>query len=530
MTSSLPVKPTILIIRDGWGENHHSEYDACNAVKLAKTPCEQMLKQQWPHTEITACGLDVGLPAGVMGNSEVGHQNIGAGRIVDQEIVRINKAFATNQVITFPVIQEIIHRVKKQGSRLHLLGLVSDGEVHSSLSHLNAFLKMFSTAQIPQIYIHAITDGRDTPPTSGLTYIQEIEKSCQNYGIGKISTVCGRFWAMDRDQRWDRVQKAYDVLSGQAIPLQFKSAQEAIRSYYNHPLDESRVGDEFILPSAIQDEQGQVLPRIQAKDCVIFFNFRGDRPREITQAFVDHHLSHFNRNSFLNPFFVTLTEYQKNLCPHVIFQKPAKMKDTLGMYLSSLQIPQFRCAETEKYPHVTFFFNDYRDEAFPLEDRKLIPSPKDVTTYDQKPEMSAAGVAQATQEAIFSGKYGLIVVNFANADMVGHSGSLEAAIRACEAADQGVSLLLKAIDAVGGRALITADHGNADQMWDPIAKAPHTRHTLNPVEVILYGEGCKNLHLKPSGRLADIAPTLLELMGLPKPEAMTGESLIAHTP
>lgn len=518
-------RPVLLVIRDGWGENHNAFHDAYNAVKQANTPCEDLLHQNWPHTEIMACGLDVGLPQGVMGNSEVGHQNIGAGRIVDQEIVRIDKAFSEKRVRELPVMKEIMARCE-QGGRLHLMGLLSDAGVHSLNTHLYHLLEIAKTEGLKEVFVHAFMDGRDTPPTSGLGFIQALEAKLADLGIGKIATVCGRFWSMDRDNRWDRVQKAYDCLTGRGFEARAYSAEQAVKDYYESPLDKSRCGDEFVLPTAITDKNGDPVGSIQDGDSVIFFNFRGDRPRELTRAFIDDDFDGFNRGKKLDLFYATMTEYEKGLCPHVLFPKPPKMKDILGEVVSQRGLKQFRCAETEKYPHVTFFFNDYRDEPFPGEDWKLVPSPKDVATYDLKPEMSSLAVTEATRAAILSGEYALIVVNYANSDMVGHTGSLAAAVKACEAVDLGLGVLLEALDQMKGRAVITADHGNSDQMWEPEIESPHTRHTLNPVEVVVYGEGCQTMKLRPTGRLADIAPTLLELMGIEKPSSMTGESLI----
>lgn len=520
-----PIRPVMLVIRDGWGENHNAVHNAYNAVKQANIPCERLLRENWPHTEIKACGLDVGLPEGVMGNSEVGHQNIGAGRVVDQEIVRINKAFSENRVKSLPVMQAIIARCER-GGRLHLMGLLSDAGVHALNTHLYHLLDIAKEVGIKEVFVHAFMDGRDTPPMSGIDFIRQLEAKLSELGVGKIATVCGRYWSMDRDNRWDRVQKAYDCLTGRSIEMRAQSAEEAVKRYYESPIDASRHGDEFVLPTVIVDKEGDPLGCIEDGDSVLFFNFRGDRPREITRAFIEEDFNAFNRGKKLDLFYATMTDYEKGLCPHVIFPKPPKMRDILGQVVSEHGLKQFRCAETEKYPHVTFFFNDYRDEPFPGEDWVLVPSPKEVATYDLKPEMSASAVTEATRAAILSEKYALIVVNYANADMVGHTGSLSAATKACEAVDLGLAVLLEALDQIKGRAVITADHGNSDQMWEPEIKAPHTRHTLNPVEVVIYGEGCKTLQLRSSGRLADIAPTLLELMGIQQPEAMTGVSLI----
>lgn len=518
-------KPVVLIIRDGWGENHNPAHDSYNAVKLANTPVADRIRKEYPRTEILACGIDVGLPAGIMGNSEVGHQNIGAGRIVDQELVRIDKGFSNRTLTTNPVFKQAIDTANN-GGRLHLMGITSDAGVHGMLEHLYGLVRLAKESGVKEVFLHAFTDGRDTPPESGLGYIQQIEAEFAKIGLGKIATVTGRYWAMDRDKRWDRVKKAYDCLTGRAAQKTARSAQEAMTSYYAQPLEPSMKGDEFIPATQILDASGSPVATIQDGDAVIFYNFRGDRPREITRAFIDDPFEGFDRGPKLKVFFATMTDYEKGLCPNILFPKPEKMPDILGEVVSKAGIPQFRCAETEKFPHVTFFFNDYREEPFPLEDRQIIPSPKEVSTYDQKPEMAAPGVCEAAKQAILSRKYGLIVVNFANPDMVGHTGSLKAVIQACETVDHMVGTLLDAIREVGGSALVTADHGNSDQMFDPSSDGPHTSHTLNPVEVVVVDDRFKGKQLLPEGRLADIAPTLLCMMGLPQPKAMTGNNLI----
>jgi 2,3-bisphosphoglycerate-independent phosphoglycerate mutase len=517
--------PVVLIIRDGWGENPNKSHDSFNAVKLANIPFSRELSAKLPRAMLKTCGLDVGLPAGVMGNSEVGHQNIGAGRIVDQELVRIDKALAKGSLSTNPVLKAAFERERKGGA-LHLMGIASDVGVHGLLEHLYGLLLLAKTAGLTRVYIHAFTDGRDSPPTSGLGYIQQLEGKLKEIGLGKIATVAGRYWAMDRDKRWDRVQLAYDCLSGRRVARKAPSAAEAIESFYKNPADENRKGDEFVPPTQIQDANGKPVAVIQDGDAVIFYNYRGDRPRELTRAFIDDGFSGFDRGPKLNLYYATMTEYEEGLCPNVLFLKPEKMEGILGEVVSKAGLKQFRCAETEKYPHVTFFFNDYRESPFEGEERYMAQSPKDVTTYDQKPQMAAAEVTKATVEAVMSGKYALIIVNFANGDMVGHTGSLPAAIAAVETVDTGVQAILKAIDAAKGVALITADHGNCEQMVDEQAKCAHTSHTLFEVEALLYGSS--KLKLRPSGRLADVAPTLLDLMGQPKPAAMTGDSLIVR--
>ncbi|MDR2982103.1 MAG: 2,3-bisphosphoglycerate-independent phosphoglycerate mutase [Puniceicoccales bacterium] len=519
------MKPIVLIIRDGWGENHNHDHDKFNAVKLADLPVSRRISKEWPRTEILAHGLDVGLPVGIMGNSEVGHQNIGAGRIVDQEIVRIDKGLGEPGFKNNAAFRGAIDNVKKTGGKLHFFGLASAAGVHSTLPHLYSLLQHTKNEGIQKVFVHAFMDGRDSPPTSGKGFIQEIESQMKTIGIGKLASVAGRFWAMDRDNRWDRVEKAYNALTG-GPALEAPSAEVAVQNYYDKPLDASRHGDEFVLPTRVVGADGKAVAIIEDGDSVIFFNFRGDRPREITRAFIDPDFKGFARPKKLDLFYATMTEYEKGLCPNVIFHKPPKMVNILGEWISQKGISQFRTAETEKYPHVTFFFNDYREEPFPGEDRAMVPSPKEVPTYDLKPEMSSVGVTEAAKNAILSGKYGLIVINYANADMVGHTGSLKAAINACEAVDKGLGELLEAVDKAEGKALICADHGNSDQMWEPEENCAHTRHTLNPVEVVIYGEGCKGKAMRPTGRLADVAPTLLDMMGVEKPAEMTGESLI----
>ncbi|HLS27270.1 MAG TPA: 2,3-bisphosphoglycerate-independent phosphoglycerate mutase [Opitutales bacterium] len=518
-------QPTLLIIRDGWGANPDLTQDKFNAVKQAHTPCDDRLRANYPMTKIQASGLDVGLPAGIMGNSEVGHQNIGAGRIVDQELVRINKALEGGEVRENPVFAEAVKRVRERGTTFHLMGIVSDAGVHGMLDHLYRLLELLKEEEVTKVLIHAFTDGRDTSPTSGLGFIREVEAKCREIGIGRIATVCGRFWSMDRDNRWERVEKAYACLTGNEKTETAENAEAAVLRYYENPLDPSRTGDEFVTPTRIVDADGEPVGAIEDGDVVLFYNYRGDRPRELTKAFVEDDFVGFERGKKLDLFFVTMTEYETGLPVEVLFRKPPKMKNILGSYVSDRGIPQFRCAETEKYPHVTFFFNDYREEPFPLEERVVAPSPK-IATYDLQPEMSADAVMEATREAILSKKFGLIVVNFANPDMVAHTGSLEATVRAVEKVDACVAVLLEALAEVGGKGIVTADHGNAEQLWDPVNNSPHTSHTLNQVELYVVGDGYEKVKLRAGGRLADVAPTLLDLMELEKPEEMTGESLI----
>jgi 2,3-bisphosphoglycerate-independent phosphoglycerate mutase len=462
-----------------------------------------------------------------MGNSEVGHENIGAGRIVDQELVRLNKLFSEKQLAQNPVWRAVVDRVKTRGSKLHLMGIVSDAGVHGMLEHLYGILRQAKEEGITQVFIHAFTDGRDTPPQSGIGYVKQVDAKCHEIGVGKIASVCGRFWAMDRDNRWERVQQAYDMLTGRKAMATATSAEAAVQHYYNQPLSPTQVGDEFVAATWIVGAEGKPLATIGNGDAVLFYNYRGDRPRELTRAFVIDGFKDFDRGPKLDLYYATMTEYEAGLPVNVISPKPAKLKNILGEVVANAGIAQFRCAETEKNPHVTFFFNNYRKEPFSHEDRACPPSPK-VPTYDMQPEMSEPDVARTAKEAILSGKYGLIVVNFANPDMVGHTGSLPAAIKAVEATDRGVGELLEALEKVNGRAVILADHGNCEQMWDPVHNSPHTSHTLNLVELFVVGEGftASGTKMRSGGRLADVAPTVLQLLDLPKPPEMTGQSLI----
>lgn len=524
-----PRKPVLLVIRDGWGHNPDPSQDQYNATAQATKPCDDRLQATSPKTLISASGLDVGLPDGVMGNSEVGHENIGAGRIVDQELVRLNKLFSEGKLVENAVWQDLVAKTKNEGAKLHLMGIVSDAGVHGMLEHLYGLLAQAKVDGVPadKVFIHAFTDGRDTAPTSGKGYVEQVDAKCRELGIGKIATVCGRFWAMDRDNRWERVSKAYDMLTGKQSEATAQSAAEAVQHYYDNPLSETQQGDEFVPATWIVGDDGQPVATFADGDAVLFYNYRGDRPREITKAFVMDDFDGFDRGEKLDLYYATMTEYEAGLPVHVISPKPEKLKNILGGVVADAGIAQFRCAETEKNPHVTFFFNNYRDTPFPGEDRACPSSPK-VATYDMQPEMSSSEVTAAAKEAIISGKYGLIVVNYANPDMVGHTGSIEAATKAVEATDAGVGELLEALATKDGRAVITADHGNCEKMWDAEANIAHTSHTLNLVELFVVGDGYSKAatKLRTGGRLADIAPTVLDLMELPKPAEMTGESLI----
>lgn len=505
--------PIALIILDGWGIGRPD--DPSNAIALAGAPHISMLSELYPSTALKCSGEAVGLPEGQMGNSEVGHLNIGAGRIVYQELTRITKAIKDGDFFSNPVLCGVMQQVVKKDSTLHLLGLVSDGGVHSHLDHVYGLLELAKKSGVKKVYIHAFLDGRDVPPSSALEYITALEKKAAEIGVGRIATVAGRYYAMDRDKRWERTVKAYDALvmrEGEHAA----SAEEAVRKAY-----EQQVTDEFVLPTVI-DTCGEC--GVNAGDGLIFFNFRPDRGRQLTRAFIDTGFDGFERRKgFLPVDFVTMTQYDETFDVPVAF-KPQLLKNTLGEVVSEAGLMQLRIAETEKYAHVTYFFNGGEETPVPGEDRVLIPSPK-VATYDLKPSMSAAEVTDKIIEKIKTGQYDVIIMNYANGDMVGHTGVLQAAVEAVETVDKCVGRVVEAMRACGGITLITADHGNAELMVDPQTKEPFTAHTTNPVPFILVSETHRGGKLR-SGILADIAPTILKLAKLPVPAEMTGQSLI----
>ncbi len=541
--------PMVVVVRDGWGRNPHPDHDTFNAVKLAKTPnCDRLLSR-YPWTLIRTSGQDVGLPAGTMGNSEVGHQNLGAGRIVDQESVRITKAIQQGQFFENPVMVQAIHHAKSQNKFVHLLGIASDAGVHGLLSHLYACLELCTRLGHDRVAIHLLTDGRDTGPFTGKAFISQVQARCNELATGQIASVCGRYYALDRDNRWQRVEKAYACLTGiHARKLELPwatSAVESVERYYQQPTGPTQCGDEFVTPTMIGPSFDQCLAsRISDGDTVIFYNYRGDRPRQLVKAFTllddqwsavapspDTNQRGFNRTRRLELQFVTMSAYEEGLPVKVAFPKLPKMTDTVGEYLSRKGLPQFRCAETEKFPHVTFFFNDYREDPFPGESRKMAQSPK-VATYDLQPEMSAFEVCDTvlarlrSQETASECSADFLVVNFANGDMVGHTGNLEAATKAIETVDHCVGRVVDATLAVHGGVIVTADHGNAEQMFDPVTQSPHTAHTVYDVECIVVTPYRLNRKLRQGGRLADVFPTALELCGLDQPASMTGQSLL----
>lgn len=505
-------KLTMLMILDGFGMN---ENENGNAIKLAATPHIDKLLKQNPNTIIHTSGLDVGLPEGQMGNSEVGHTNIGAGRIIYQELTKITKSIEDGDFFSNSELVNAIENCKKHHTKLHIFGLLSDGGVHSHVRHLYAILELAKRKDFEDVYVHCFLDGRDTPPASAENYIAELEKKMEEKGVGKIASIMGRFYAMDRDKRWERVQLAYNALvNGEGEKA--ASAISAIESSY-----QQEIFDEFVKPTIIINAEGNPTATIAQNDSVIFFNFRPDRAREITRSIVDNEFKEFEKK-LLDVYYVCFTNYDETMPNvHVAFKKD-EIKNTFGEYISNQGLTQLRIAETEKYAHVTFFFNGGEEKQYPGEDRILVPSPK-VQTYDLKPEMSAIEVTDKVIEAIASGKYDSIILNYANCDMVGHTGSLEAAIKAVETIDTCVGRVVEAINLQKGVVLITADHGNAEQMIDYKTGEPHTAHTTNPVPLIVVGLDAIKL---VEGRLADLAPTMLEIMGLEKPIEMTGNSLI----
>ena len=505
-------KLTMLMILDGFGENKEEK---ANAVKLANTPNIDKLMKTCPTTDIHTSGLDVGLPEGQMGNSEVGHTNIGAGRIVYQELTRITKSIEDGDFFTNEEFIAAIENCKKYNSKLHIMGLLSNGGVHSHIRHLFGLLELAKRRDFEDVYVHCFMDGRDTAPSSGESFISELEEKMKEKGVGKIATITGRFYAMDRDKRWQRVEKAYNALvRGEGEKA--TSAIGAIESSY-----QKEIFDEFIEPTVIVNGETPVAT-IGKHDSVIFFNYRPDRAREITRTLVDKEFNEFEVEKDLDLYYVCMTSYDETMPNvHIAFKKE-ELKNTFGEYISKHGLTQLRIAETEKYAHVTFFFNGGEEKQYPGEDRILVPSPK-VETYDLKPEMSAYEVTDKVVEAINSKKYDCIILNYANPDMVGHTGVLEAAIKAIETIDECVGRVIEAVNNQDGVLLITADHGNAEQMIDYKTGEPHTAHTTNPVPLILVG--MENAKLR-EGRLADLAPTMLDIMNLEKPTEMTGESLI----
>ncbi len=521
--------PLVLIILDGFGERAEKKD---NAIKLAKTPNLDSFYNNYPHTLIDASGTAVGLPHGLMGNSEVGHLTMGAGRIVLLGLTRIYAAIGDGSFFKNDVLLAAMSAAKKNKSALHLMGLVSDGAVHSHQDHLYALLKMAKDQGVEKVFIHCFMDGRDTAPKLADVYIADLEKEIQEIGIGKIASISGRYYAMDRDKRWDRIQLAYEAMvEGKGRVA--SSPQEAVKMAF-----EKEEGDEFIIPTVIMENVG-VAPRghpgqaqgpaptgiISDNDAVIFFNFRADRAREMSRALTQKDFDGFQRKVFPKlSYFACFSEYDATLNLPVAFPK-IDIRETFPEIISQKGLKQLRIAETEKYAHVTFFFSGGVEPVYPGEDRALIPSPKEVATYDQKPEMSARGITEELLKRLQSHQYDFVICNFANPDMVGHTGKLEAAIKAVEVVDECLGKVVKEVLSQDGTVVITADHGNCEKMKDETGQ-PHTAHTIELVPFILIGEKFKSAHLRKGGGLPDIAPTLLKVLGLPQPKAMSGKSLI----
>ncbi len=509
---------TALLIMDGFGIN--PAHDG-NAIYQQGTPNLDRLTAKYPHTQLGASGLNVGLPDGQMGNSEVGHLNIGAGRIVYQELTQITKDIEDGVFFEKKPLIHAMQNAKDNGKALHLMGLLSDGGVHSHNTHLYALLKMAKQYGLENVYVHCFLDGRDVPPTSGVGYVNELEEKMREIGVGKVATVMGRYWAMDRDNLWDRVQKAYDAMvlgKGQATA---QTAAQAVEQSY--AIQET---DEFVKPTVILQD-GKPTATIGEGDSVVFYNFRPDRARQITRSFIQPDFDGFPRGKgFFKVLFVCMTQYDETFTGVEIVNPPKTLENTLGEYIASLGKTQLRIAETQKYAHVTFFFNGGVEKANEGEDRVLIPSSK-VATFDLKPDMSALEVTDKAVELIRSHKYDVMILNFANCDMVGHTGVMEAAMKAVQTVDECVGKVVDTILAEGGRAFVTADHGNADQMVDPATGEPFTAHTTNPVPFIAIGPEMIGRRLRDGGRLADIAPTMLDSMGVPVPAEMTGKTLLA---
>lgn len=501
-------RPVVLCIMDGFGINPGAKG---NAIEAANTPNLTKLFKENPFTTIGASGLDVGLPDGQMGNSEVGHTNIGAGRVVYQMLVKISKSIQDGEFFNIKVLKDAMENCKKNGTALHLMGLLSDGGVHSHIEHLFGLLEMAKREGLDKVYVHCIMDGRDVSVTSGVGFIKDLQAEMAKLGTGKIASISGRYYAMDRDFAWDRVEKAYSAMVYGEGVMNSDPVKAMEESYAND------VTDEFIVPTVV-DKDGM----IKGGDSVVFFNFRPDRARQITRAFVDEKFDGFERrNGFFPVKFVCMTQYDETMPNVTVAFPPEELKMTMGEYLASKHMTQLRIAETQKYAHVTFFFNGGEEKTFDGEDRILIQSP-DVPTFDLQPEMSAYPVCDAVVEKIKSGKYDVVILNFANCDMVGHTGVFEAAVKAVEAVDECVGRVVDAAVSMGGAVIITADHGNADKMIGDDGK-PFTPHSTNPVPFCVVGYDCK---LKETGRLADIAPTMLKILDLPQPPEMTGESMI----
>jgi len=513
------LKPVLLVVLDGFGLRAQRE---ANAIAIAGTPNMDALARDYPHTALETSGLSVGLPEGQMGNSEVGHTNLGAGRIVYQDLVRINRAIEDGSFYKNDALLLAARRARESGGALHLLGLVSDGGVHSHVDHLHALLELARREGVPRAFVHAFMDGRDTPPKSGIEYLRQVENRLKETGYGKVATVSGRYYAMDRDKRWDRVALAYAALVRGEGHKVASDAGAMERAYGQGETDE------FVKPSVVVNGDGKPVGLIRDGDAVLFFNFRSDRARELTRALADPTFRDFDRGRRLElSAYVCMTRYDETFTYPIAFE-PQDLSEIFPEIVARTGQRQLRTAETEKYAHVTFFFNGGREMVFSNEDRILVPSPRDVKTYDQKPEMSAREVADKLSQALLSGQYGFVLANFANPDMVGHTGVLEAAVKAVKVVDECIGRIWQACQKAGMAMLVTADHGNCEMMVDPLTGEPHTAHTLNPVPFILADPDFRGARLREKGILADVAPTALTIMGLPQPKEMKGLGLVTR--
>ena len=510
----MKVPPLLLVVLDGWGQRSASENNAI----LAGAPYFHELQAKYPSSLLTACGKEVGLPLGVMGNSEVGHMNLGAGRVVYQDISRIDKAIEEGDFAENGALRELMQRTLQAGRTLHLMGLISDGEVHASDRHVVALLKMAADLGFApeRVCVHMITDGRDTPPRSACEFVQNLEASIAEIGVGRIASVVGRYWAMDRDKRWERTERAYRLLT-ERVGAQFDSASDAVRAGYG---DDK--GDEFLEPAVVGElDSGQLVDG----DGLVVFNYRSDRVRQICEALQFEDFAGFEREKRVRADIVTMTQYRADF-PFPVAFAPQNLKEMFPEIISNAGLRQARIAETEKYAHVTFFFSGGVEKLLPGEDRVLLPSPK-VATYDLQPEMSAQGVTDAVLKKLADGDTEVFIINFANADMVGHSGVFDAVLKAVRTIDGCLQQIVPKVVELGGTVAITADHGNAEQLWDPDSDQPHTAHTLNQVPFVLCGKEVQGQDLRASGILADVAPTLLSILGLPPSGLMDGASLFA---
>jgi 2,3-bisphosphoglycerate-independent phosphoglycerate mutase len=511
-----PKGPLVLVVLDGWGLRDEKEY---NAIKLARTPTYSELLERFPHSALAASGEAVGLPVGQMGNSEVGHTTMGAGRVIYQDLTRIDKSIKAGDFFEKPELVAAVNRCKDGRHALHLVGLLSPNGVHSHERHLYALIELAARHKLDRVFVHALTDGRDTSPTGGVRFVGELERVMLKFGTGRVASVGGRYYGMDRDKRWERTKKAYDSIVG-VNPNQARSAVDYIRASY-----EAGVTDEFVEPATLVDANDKAIGPLRDGDSVVFFNYRSDRGRQLTRALAFDDFDGFERTPYPKIAMTTLTQYDPTFTFPVVFP-PQSFTGTFGQVISDLGSTNLRVAETEKYAHVTYFFNCGIEKPYQGEDRILVPSQK-VATYDLAPEMSAQGICDTLVNDVAARRHDVIICNFANADMVGHTGKLEAAVRAVEILDGCLARIVKSVRDAGGTMIVTADHGNAEQMWDPIAKEPHTAHTCNPVPVILVdsANGTKGMGLRDGGSLRDVAPTMLGILGVKQPTEMTGTDL-----